>query len=77
MHYFSSFYSVTIPRQVSGLLVAHHQEVKMYICDNWYVVYLLTVSWPGCGGCTNCCIYTFLPPDDGQLASPKHVEVSY
>jgi hypothetical protein len=24
---------------------------------------------------TNCCIYTLLPPDDGQLASPKHVEV--
>jgi hypothetical protein len=24
---------------------------------------------------TNCCIYTLLPPDDGQLAHPKHVEV--
>jgi hypothetical protein len=23
----------------------------------------------------NCCVYTLLPPDDGQLASPKHVEV--
>jgi hypothetical protein len=23
----------------------------------------------------NCCIYTSLPPDDGQLARPKHVEV--
>jgi hypothetical protein len=22
-----------------------------------------------------CCICTLLPPDDGQLASPKHVEV--
>jgi hypothetical protein len=22
--------------------------------------------------CTNCCIYTLLPPDDGQLVSPKH-----
>jgi hypothetical protein len=22
-----------------------------------------------------CCIYTLLPPDDGLLASPKHVEV--
>jgi hypothetical protein len=21
------------------------------------------------------CIYTLLPPDDGQLESPKHVEV--
>jgi hypothetical protein len=24
---------------------------------------------------TICCIYTLLPPDDGQLASPKHVEI--
>jgi hypothetical protein len=24
---------------------------------------------------TNCHIYTLLPPDDGILASPKHVEV--
>jgi hypothetical protein len=23
---------------------------------------------------TNCHMYTLLPPDDGQLASPKHVE---
>jgi hypothetical protein len=22
-----------------------------------------------------CCIYTLLPPDDGQLASPKYVEL--
>jgi hypothetical protein len=36
MHYLSSVYSVTIPLHVSGLLVAHHQEVAMYICDNWF-----------------------------------------
>jgi hypothetical protein len=24
---------------------------------------------------SNCCNYTLLPPDDGQLASPKHVAV--
>jgi hypothetical protein len=24
---------------------------------------------------TNCCVYTLLPPDDGHLASPKHVDV--
>jgi hypothetical protein len=39
MHYLSSVYSVTIRLHVSGLLVAHHQEVTMYICDNWYVLY--------------------------------------
>jgi hypothetical protein len=34
MHYLSSVYSVTIPLQVSGLLVAH-------ICNKWYVLYVL------------------------------------
>jgi hypothetical protein len=33
MQYLSSVYSVTIPIHVSGLLVAHHQEVTMYICN--------------------------------------------
>jgi hypothetical protein len=41
MHYLSSVYSVTIPLHVSGLLVAHHQEVTMYICNKWYVLYIL------------------------------------
>jgi hypothetical protein len=40
MHHLSSVYSVTITLHVSGLLVAHHQEVTMYICDNWYVLYV-------------------------------------
>jgi hypothetical protein len=26
---------------------------------------------------TNCCIYTLLPPDDGQLLMPKYVEAYY
>jgi hypothetical protein len=39
MHYLPSVYSVTIPLYVSGLLVAHHQELTMYICDNWYMFY--------------------------------------
>jgi hypothetical protein len=41
MHYLSSIYSVIIPLHVSGLLFAHHQEVTMYICDSWYVLYIL------------------------------------
>jgi hypothetical protein len=40
MHYLSSDNLVTIPLHVSGLVVAHHQEVTMYICDNWYVLYV-------------------------------------
>jgi hypothetical protein len=31
MHYLSSVYSVTMPLHVLGLLVAHHQEVTMYM----------------------------------------------
>jgi hypothetical protein len=41
MHYLSSFYSVTTPLHVSGLLVTHHLEMIIYICDNWYMLYIL------------------------------------
>jgi hypothetical protein len=44
MHYVSSVYSVTIPVHASGLLVVHHQEVTMYICNKWYVLYVLVVQ---------------------------------
>jgi hypothetical protein len=40
MNYLSSFYSVTIPLHVSGLLLGYHQEATMYICNNWYVLYV-------------------------------------
>jgi hypothetical protein len=81
MYYLSSVYSVTIPLHVSGLLVVHHQEVTMHICDNWYVLYVLVdcrrADFSGLRRTThtNCHIYTLLPPDDGLLTSPKHVEV--
>jgi hypothetical protein len=39
-YYLSSVYSVTIPLHVSDLLVAHYQEITMYICK-WYVLYVL------------------------------------
>jgi hypothetical protein len=61
MHYLSS---VTVPLYVSGLLVVHHQEVIMYICNNLYVLYVLVVTY-----------IALIPPDDGILASPKHLEV--
>jgi hypothetical protein len=44
MHYLSSVYWVTIPLHVSGLPVAHHQEVATHICGNWHVLYVL-VDW--------------------------------
>jgi hypothetical protein len=77
VHYLSSDYSDTIPLHVSGLLVAHYQEVAMYVCDNWYVLYVLVdfgrPDWNGTR--TDCRIYTMLPPDDGLISSPKHVEI--
>jgi hypothetical protein len=50
MHYVSSVYSVTISLHVSGLLVAHHQEVTVYMCNKWYVLYVLVdcqLAWLG------------------------------
>jgi hypothetical protein len=41
MNYLSSVYSITIPLHVSDLLLTHHQEVTLYICNKWYVFYVL------------------------------------
>jgi hypothetical protein len=40
IHYVSPVNSVTVPLHISDLLVAHHQEVTMYICNKWYVLYV-------------------------------------
>jgi hypothetical protein len=40
IQYLSSVYLITTPPHVSGFLVAHHQDVTMYICDNWHVLYV-------------------------------------
>jgi hypothetical protein len=72
MQYLSPVYTVTKPVHVSGLLVAHHQQVKMYICKiGMCFTFRLTVS------CKYALfIYALLSlTDDGQLASPKHVKV--
>jgi hypothetical protein len=52
MHYLSSVYSVTTLLHVSGLLVAHHQEVAMYICVNWYMYVLIDCRWTWAGPLT-------------------------
>jgi hypothetical protein len=84
MHYLSSVYSVTIPLNVSGLLVAHQQEVSICICDSWYVLYVeSTVGGPSQLSHTHThthiyiYIYILLAPDDGILTSPEHIEVQY
>jgi hypothetical protein len=35
----------SLPLHVLGLLVAHHQEVAIYIYDSWYVLYVLVDCW--------------------------------
>jgi hypothetical protein len=62
----------------------------MYISENRCVMHiLLIVGGSDCSSIptkpadsqikrtthANCCTYILLPPDDGQTASPKHVEV--
>jgi hypothetical protein len=64
MHYLSSVYWVTVPVHVSGLLVAHYQEVTMR-----RMVHVVCLSH------TNCHICSLLPPDVELLASAKYVEV--
>jgi hypothetical protein len=52
----------------------------MYIYDNWYVLYVLVNCRRAADSRlrrttrTHCHVHTLLPPDDGLLASPKHVE---
>jgi hypothetical protein len=48
----------------------------IYIYNNFYVLYVLVDCWRATTR-TNCCIYTLLPSDDGQLTSPKHVEIQW
>jgi hypothetical protein len=78
MHYLSPVYSVTIHLHVSGSLVAHHQEVTMYICDKWYVLVDCQLAWLGwnCTTRTNCHIQGVLARDTkihAYVLVPKHV----
>jgi hypothetical protein len=64
MHYLFSIYSVTVPVHVSGLLVAHHQEVAKCIYDSWYVLYVKAtvggrgwIHWCITGGCFEYSLY--------------------
>jgi hypothetical protein len=76
MHYLSLFYSVNISLHVSGLLVAHHQVVTMYICDNWYVLYVLADSQLRRTS-TSLHIYILLPPNDGGPGSSVGIATGY
>jgi hypothetical protein len=41
MHYLSLIYFVKQAVRVSGVFIAHHRELTMYICNKWYVLYVL------------------------------------
>jgi hypothetical protein len=59
MHYLSSVYFVNQPLHVSGIFVAHHQEVYyIYIYNNLYVLCFLVD-----------CLLAGLEPTDSQLRS--------
>jgi hypothetical protein len=65
MHYLSSVYFVNQPLHVSGIFMAHHQEVYyIYMTTGTCCAYQLNVCWPGWDG-------TSIPtrPTDSQLKS--------
>jgi len=82
MHYLSSVYFLIQPLHVSGIFVAHHQEVHcIYTTTGTLRAFQLTVGWPANRQLTEKCnTYQLLyidniPPDDGLQICPKHVEV--
>jgi hypothetical protein len=88
MHLLSSVYFVNQPLNVSGIFVAHHQEVY---CINTtigtYYAFQLTVCWPAAWPTsrqltekhnTYQLLYLYnIPPDDGLQICRKHVEVDW
>ena len=84
MHYLSSVYLVNQPLHVSGIFVAHHQEVYfIYTTTGMYVLcfsvdYLLAGLLLVADGhnyikCTKADV-RLRTPDDGPKGCPKHVE---
>jgi hypothetical protein len=61
MHYLSSVYFVNQPLYVSGIFVAHHQEVYyIYRYNTYQLLYIYSIS-----------------PDDGLQICSKHVEFDW
>jgi hypothetical protein len=84
MHYLASVYFVSQPLHVSGIFVAHHQEVYfMCTTTGTCCAFQLIVCWPGWDNRqstekhnTYQLLYIYsIPPDDGLQICPKHVEV--
>jgi hypothetical protein len=82
MQYLSSVYFVNQPLHVSGISVAHHQEVYcIYTTIGTCCSFQLTVCWPGWDGTSSISthlLYIYsIPPDDGLQICPKRVEVDW
>jgi hypothetical protein len=83
-HYLSSVYFVSKPLHVSGVFVAHHQEVYcIYTATGTCFSFQLTLCWPANRQSTEkhstyqlLYIYS-IPPDDGLQIRPKYVEVDW
>jgi hypothetical protein len=81
MHCLSSVYFVSQTVHVSGIFVAHHQEVYCkYTTIGTCCVFQLTVCWSSNRQSTKkhntyqlLYIYS-IPPDDGLQICPEHVE---
>jgi len=90
MQYLSSVYFVNQTLHVSGISVAHHQEVYcIYTTFDTCCAFQLTVCWLDGQQTVNwkeqhvpTVVYThththIIPPDDGLQIFPKHVEVDW
>ena len=87
MHYLSSVYFVNQTLHISGIFVAHHQEVYciyiyIYTHNNWYVLcFSVDFCWPANRKSSEKHnMYQLLyihsiPPEDGLQICPKYVEV--
>jgi hypothetical protein len=73
MYYLSSVYFVSQPLHVSGIFVAHRQEV--YYRYIYTTIDTLTVCWPA-NRLSMYQLYIYsIPPDDGLQICLKHVDV--
>jgi len=68
MHCLSSFYFVSQPLHVSGISVAHHQEVYCLYIYIYIHIFIYIQHVP-------IVVYTQYTPDDGLQMGPKHVEI--
>jgi hypothetical protein len=77
MHYLSSVYFVSQPLHVSGISVAHHQELYcIYTTIGTCCAFSLTVCWPTVSTQKHNTyrLYKYsTPPDDGLQICPKYV----